>query len=70
MTDAHVREDGRCLTCLGPRGRIPKTLVKRTARDLLRELERDPFCSSRCARAYYGTQLAETVSGPRQKVLA
>lgn len=67
IADPPVREDGQCVTCLGPRGAIPKTLVNRTARDLKRALATDPFCSSTCARAYYGTSLPEFGKGPRGK---
>lgn len=57
MSAPPVRPDGRCTTCLGPRGTIPKTLLKRTARTLAVQLANDPFCSTECARAWYGTTL-------------
>lgn len=60
-----VREDGLCLTCGGPRMTIPKVLVKRTAHDLLVALACDPFCSSTCARSYYGTSLPAVSTGNR-----
>jgi hypothetical protein len=58
-TDPPVRADGRCHVCKGPRGKIPKTLVKRTARDLAAALAADPFCSSACARRFYGCPLPD-----------
>jgi hypothetical protein len=64
--DPPVREDGRCYVCLKPRGVIPKTLVKRTAADLAKQLANDPFCSSTCARRYHGTTLPQLPSGPRK----
>lgn len=66
MKDAPpVREDGRCVVCLGPRVVIPKVLVKRSAHDLRVALEADAFCSSSCARAYYGTSLPAVSTGNR-----
>jgi hypothetical protein len=59
-----VREDGLCLTCLGPRCLTPTKLVKRTAGEMRAALEADPFCSSTCARAYYGTSLPTLPTGP------
>lgn len=59
------REDGRCLTCLGPRCLTPTKLVKRTAGEMQAMLEADPFCSSTCARKFYGTELPIVVTGPR-----
>lgn len=61
------REDSLCLTCLGPRGAMPKTLGKRNAHDLRAALAADPFCSTTCARSYYGTSLPEVGTGPRGK---
>lgn len=66
IADPPVREDGRCYVCLKPRGAIPKTLVKHTARDLALALAADPFCSSTCACHYHGTTLAPLPSGPRK----
>lgn len=43
-TDPPTRPDGRCLRCLGER---PRGAVKHN----------DPFCSSTCARSWYGTEL-------------
>jgi hypothetical protein len=57
IADPPVRPDGRCHTCRGPLGQIPKTLVNRTARDLAEQLAGDPFCSSTCARSFHGTSL-------------
>jgi hypothetical protein len=57
-TDPPVRADGRCASCGGRRGQLPKTSTQRT-KDVLRvELDMDPFCSSDCARAWHGTALA------------
>jgi hypothetical protein len=65
MPTPPVRADGLCLTCGGPRGTIPKVLVKRSAHDLRVALETDPFCSSTCARSYYGTSLPAVSTGNR-----
>lgn len=62
-----VREDGRCHVCLGRRCVLPKTLVKRTAHDLRMALEADPFCSSTCAREFYGCPLPVVESKGRKK---
>lgn len=66
IADPSVCADGRCHVCGGPRGAIPKTLVKHSARDLREALARDPFCSSTCARRFYGTSLPE-ISYDRHK---
>jgi hypothetical protein len=57
IPDPPIRADGHCATCGGPRGAIPKTLVKHTARDLAAALAGDPFCSAKCARMFHGTSL-------------
>jgi len=60
VSDPPVRADKRCHVCKGPRGRIPKTLVKRTAAELVSALAADPFCSATCARVFHGTSLPAT----------
>jgi len=49
--DPPVREDGRCLTCLGPRH------PERSQRYAPGIAQRDPWCSSPCARAWHGCAL-------------
>lgn len=63
MNDPRVRKDGRCAhkACAKLRPIVTATGNKR--RELIRyagafQLERDPFCSSRCCRAFHGTSLA------------
>ena len=66
--DPRVRKDGLCAGCGQPRHHKrtkatgPTTLqpnATRLARHVWEyELEKDPFCSSRCARKFHGTQLA------------
>lgn len=52
VTDPPVRPDGRCLTCGGPR------TAHRKASPLYRDqAERDPFCSTKCAREWFGVPL-------------
>ena len=46
-----LRPDGRCLVCGGPRKLSGLKLIYRQA------MESDPFCSSACARAWWGTSL-------------
>jgi hypothetical protein len=53
------REDGRCVSCQKVRHR-PKALNSPTA---LAEWERDPFCSTDCAKRYFGTQVAKDGCG-------
>ena len=63
MKDPRVRKDGRCARkgCTKMRPIVTATGKKR--KELIRyagafQLERDPFCSSRCCRAFHGTSLA------------
>ncbi len=51
MTVPKVRRDGRCLTCKGERKFNPQRGVPFGA------YWNDPFCSSACARKFYGTEL-------------
>lgn len=49
--DPSLRADGRCLVCGGPR-RMDKL------KPLYRQhMESDPFCSTQCAREWWGTSL-------------
>lgn len=44
-----VRDDGQCVTCLGPRS------IHKDCKDARRAaVKRDPFCSTECARQYHG----------------
>jgi hypothetical protein len=54
IVDPPVRPDDRCVVCGRPR--IPE----RSRRYAGYEADRDAFCSSRCARAYFGCELAPT----------
>jgi endogenous inhibitor of DNA gyrase (YacG/DUF329 family) len=45
-TDPPTRADGRCVVCL-------------KARPVVAVAHDDPFCSSRCSRAWYGNELEE-----------
>ena len=47
-----VPPDGSCVGCGKPR-RVDQSALYRT------HAERDPFCSAKCARAWYGCQLAD-----------
>ena len=51
--DPRVRRDGTCAQCKGPR-KPPKKMVVPD-----KEYKKDPFCSTRCCRAYYGISLVE-----------
>ena len=54
-SDPRVRRDGRCAR-KGCDRKLPRSKrAKRYAGDWL---ELDPFCSSRCCRAFHGTSLA------------
>lgn len=55
--DPPVREDGRCVVCLGKRGRLPKVVTQRAKAILQRELALDPFCSTVCARKWHLTEI-------------
>ena len=62
MNDPRVRKDGRCARpgCSKQRPIVSATGKKR--KEMIRyagafQLERDPFCSSNCARSYYGCPL-------------
>ena len=52
--DPPIREDGRCVVCLGPR---------QAKRGNYSDPTQDPFCSTPCARRYFGTEL-ETQPNP------
>jgi hypothetical protein len=54
LPDPPVREDGRCIVC--PKARHPERSRKYAGGTA----ETDPFCSTQCARAYYGTSLPAT----------
>src|SRR5690242_4020785 len=61
--DPAVRKDGRCARQGCNRMRPIAVLTGKKRRELIRyagafQLERDPFCSSRCARAFHGCSLA------------
>lgn len=49
--DPERREDGLCFVCLEPIETKPLKAVYQSQRD------RDPFCSSICARAWHGAPL-------------
>jgi hypothetical protein len=49
IPEPEIREDGRCVVC-----ETPITTITRYG-------EADAFCKSRCAREYFGTQLAVDV---------
>ena len=51
MTEPVVRRDGRCLRCGGERHLEKLKPLYRTA------MLTDPFCSTECARAFFGTSL-------------
>lgn len=58
--DPPVRADHRCAQCGGPRlVRLPKVVTKRSKAELLEHLALDPFCSSRCARAWHQIDIGE-----------
>lgn len=62
VRDPRVRKDGRCARQGCTRLRPIVTAKGKTRREMIRyagefQLERDPFCSSRCARAFHGTTL-------------
>ena len=49
--DPPVREDGRCLSCLGPRR------PERSQRYAPGIAQLDPWCSAPCARKWHGNEL-------------
>ena len=49
--DPEVRADGSCVVCRRPK------LTRQLKPLYTRALETDPFCSSQCAREWWGTQL-------------
>lgn len=52
--DPPVRADGRCAQC-----KRPRTLPKRPQKGVdPASYERDPFCSSTCARLWHGLETA------------
>jgi len=53
-SDPPVRDDGSCIVCGRPRQLAKLKLVYR------RHAEQDPFCSSSCAREWYGVPLSFT----------
>jgi hypothetical protein len=55
--DPPIRRDGRCSVCAKPRKK-PATSYGRD------EYARDPFCSTKCARKWHGTTLADIAPGP------
>lgn len=65
IADPPVRADGRCLTCNGPRTahRKSKPLYRAAA-------ERDPFCSTKCAREWHGCALPAVRTTPAQQAAA
>lgn len=63
MKDPAVRKDGYCARKGCNRMRPIAVLEGKKRRELIRyagafQLEHDPFCSSRCCRAFHGTSLA------------
>ena len=52
VSEPAVRPDGRCVEC-GKQRKLPKSRLHREA------AEKDPFCSSLCARAFYGNPLPD-----------
>jgi hypothetical protein len=62
--DPPVRSDGRCAVCFGPR--LPKPL-KAVYQG---EAERDPFCSTVCARAFHGVQLPAATPRPSRAMVS
>ena len=59
VNDPRVRKDGRCARKGCTRMRPIAVLTGKKLRDLVRyagqaQLERDPFCSASCARAFHG----------------
>lgn len=57
--DPPVREDGRCVVCLGPRN--PER-SKKYAGDVA---HLDPFCSNVCARDWHGLLTHNIKPGPK-----
>jgi hypothetical protein len=62
--DPPVRWDGRCAVCFGPR--LPKPLKP----VYQGEAERDPFCSTVCARVFHGVQLPATTPRPSRAMVS
>jgi hypothetical protein len=54
--EPRVRRDGLCIVCRKPR--VTPTPLQRGVPSFV--YERDPFCSSVCARTFYGNPLAST----------
>ena len=61
MIDPLPPEDGSCIQCGQPRTYGKLTALYRVHAD------RDPFCSAKCCRVYYGCPLP-IISGHGQKV--
>lgn len=57
--DPPVREDGRCLTCLGPRR------PERSQRYAPGIAQFDPWCSNECARAWHRQTSHRRQPGPK-----
>lgn len=63
MNDPRVRKDGKCARPGCTKQRPIVTAKGKKRKEMIRyagayQLERDPFCSSRCARAFHGCSLA------------
>ena len=56
--DPSVRDDGRCVVCLGPRKAKLGNYSDPTE---------DPFCSTGCCRTYHGVELPATNPGTRMR---
>jgi hypothetical protein len=62
--EATRRKDGKCRECRGPRKPVPAHLQKGVPASVY---EREPFCSTECAKRYYGTPIhAEGTGGTRR----
>jgi hypothetical protein len=55
--DPPVRPDKLCIVCQGERGRLPNAITQRNKAELKRNLAKDPFCSTTCARRWHSTTL-------------
>src|SRR5262245_48295450 len=58
--DPRVRKDNLCVQCMKPRRTVTREM-RQYAGD---QIERDPFCSSTCCRAWHGTSLAPPAKAP------
>jgi hypothetical protein len=59
--DPPVRRDGRCAQCKGERATPKGRAYARTG-----EIERDPFCSTQCCKAYHGVKLSSPESNRKR----